>query len=97
MVPDDRVVPLPDGIDLAEADAAGVVAVTAWRALIEYASLEPADYWLIHDGSGGVGHAAIQLGAAMNARVFTTAAPEHERSLYDLGVEIVLNYAGDDL
>ncbi len=52
-IPTDRVVHLPDGADLTEAGGAGVAAVTAWRALIDHADLEPAEYCLVHGGSGG--------------------------------------------
>jgi NADPH:quinone reductase-like Zn-dependent oxidoreductase len=96
-IPTDRVVTLPDGADITEAGAAGVAAVTSWRALIDHASLEPAEYCLIHGGSGGVGHAAVQLGAAVSARVITTAAPDYHDALADLGAETVLDYDREDL
>ncbi|TMT86507.1 NADPH:quinone reductase [Haloterrigena sp. H1] len=96
-IPTDRVVHLPDGADLTEAGGAGVVAVTAWRALIDHAGLEPAEYCLVHGGSGGVGHAAVQIGAAVSARVITTAAEEYHDALADYGAETVLDYGHDDL
>ncbi|MFB6270899.1 MAG: alcohol dehydrogenase catalytic domain-containing protein, partial [Halobacterium sp.] len=69
VVPTDRTVALPDGVDLTEAGAAGVAAVTAWRALVDHGDLDPAEDALIHGGSGGVGHAAVQIAAAVSARV----------------------------
>ncbi|MFC7250812.1 NADPH:quinone reductase [Halomicroarcula sp. GCM10025324] len=96
-VPTDRVVHLPDGADLTEAGAAGVVAGTAWRSLVDHAELDPAEYCLIHGGSGGVGHAAVQIAAAVSARVVTTAAPTYHEALSDLGAETVLDYDRDDL
>ncbi|ADB60864.1 Alcohol dehydrogenase GroES domain protein [Haloterrigena turkmenica DSM 5511] len=96
-VPTDRVVQLPDGADLAEAGAAGVAAVTAWRALVDHAALDPAEYCLVHGGSGGVGHAAVQIADAVSARVITTASDEYHETLEDLGAETVLDYARDDL
>ncbi|MEF8851312.1 MAG: NADPH:quinone reductase [Haloarculaceae archaeon] len=96
-VPTDRVVALPDGADVVEAGAAGVAAVTAWRALIDHADLEPAETCLVHGGSGGVGHAAVQVADAVSARVVTTAAPEYHDRLADLGADVVLDYARDDL
>ncbi len=96
-VPTDRVVHLPDGVDATEAGAAGVVAVTAWRALVDHAGLRPAEYCLIHGGSGGVGHAAVQLGAAVSARVITTAAPAYHDELESLGADTVLDYGREDL
>ena len=96
-VPEDRVVHLPGGADATEAGAAGVVACTAWRALIDHAGLDPAEYCLVHGGSGGVGHAAVQIAAAVSARVVTTAATEYHDVLDDFGAETVLDYARDDL
>jgi len=96
-VPEDRVVALPDGVDLVEAGAAGVVAGTAWRALVDHAGLGPAEFCLIHGGSGGVGHAAVQLAAAVEARVITTAAPEYHDALSEFGAETVLDYGREDL
>jgi len=96
-IPEDRVVALPDGADLTEAGAAGVVAGTAWRALVDHAALDPAEHCLVHGGAGGVGHAAVQLGAAVSARVVTTAAPEYHDALADLGAGTVLDYGREDL
>jgi len=96
-VPTDRVVALPDGADIVEAGAAGVAAVTAWRALIDHADLDPAEACLVHGGSGGVGHAAVQVADAVSARVVTTAAPEYHDRLSDLGADVVLDYGRDDL
>ncbi len=95
--PDDRVVHLPSDVNVAEAGAAGVAAVTAWRALIDHASLAPAEFCLVHGGSGGVGHAAVQIAAAVHARVITTAAPKYHEELSALGAETVLDYSSDTL
>ncbi|OLZ42661.1 zinc-binding dehydrogenase [Natrinema saccharevitans] len=96
-IPTNRVVHLPDGADLIEAGGAGVAAVTAWRALIDHADLEPAEYCLVHGGSGGVGHAAVQIAAAVSARVITTASEEYHDDLTEYGAETVLEYGRDDL
>jgi NADPH2:quinone reductase len=96
-VPSDRIARLPEGVDLVAAGGAGVAAVTAWRALIDHAGLEPAETALIHGGSGGVGHAAVQLAAATGARVVTTAAPEYHDRLESLGADAVVDYGRDDL
>ena len=96
-VPDDRLAHLPDGVDLASAGGAGVAAVTAWRALVDHAGLQVGDRCLVHGGSGGVGHAAVQLAAAAGAQVITTAKPTFHDRLYDLGADAVLDYRRDDL
>ncbi|WP_248896639.1 NADPH:quinone reductase [Haloplanus halobius] len=96
-VPADRLARLPAGVDPVAAGGAGVATVTAWRALIDHAGLEPAESALIHGGSGGVGHAAVQVAAATGAQVVTTAAPEYHDRLEALGADTVLDYARDDL
>ena len=96
-VPSDRLVPVPDGVDLVEAGAAGVAACTAWRALVDHADLGPAETVLVHGGSGGVGHAAVQLAAAVGAAVIATAAPDYHDGVAALGADHVLDYGRDDL
>ncbi len=95
--PSDLLARLPDGIDFREGAAVALVGVTAWRALVHHAGLDPAETCLVHGGSGGVGHVAVQLAAAAGATVVTTASPEYHDRLADLGADAVLDYARDDL
>ena len=96
-VPTDRVVGLPDDAGTTQAGAAGVVACTAWRALVDHANLDPAEYCLVHGGSGGVGHVAVQIAAAVRAQCLTTAAPTYHDEIGALGAETVLDYGREDL
>lgn len=96
-VPEDRLVRLPEGVDIVAAGGAGVVAVTAWRAIVDHADLRVGDRCLIHGGSGGVGHAAVQLAAAAGAQVITTASPQYHDQLTQKGADVVLDYRRDDL
>ena len=96
-VPVDRLAPLPDGADVVQAGALGVVGVTAYRALVDDADLDPAEDLLVHGGSGGVGHVAVQAGAAAGANVVATAAPAYHDAVRALGADTVLDYARDDL
>jgi NADPH:quinone reductase-like Zn-dependent oxidoreductase len=93
----DTVAPLADGVDHTAAGGAPVAAATAWRALIGIAGLDPAERCLIHGGSGGVGHAAVQIAAAVNAHVITTARPDYHDAVSALGADVVLDYGRDDL
>ncbi|UIO99481.1 NADPH:quinone reductase [Halobaculum sp. CBA1158] len=96
-VPDDRFAVLPAGADLVAAGGAGVAAVTAWRALIQHATLRPAETVLIHGGSGGVGHAAVQVAAATGAHTIATAAEGYHDAVRGLGADAVFDYGRDDL
>lgn len=97
VVPTDRLVKLPADVDMVQAGGAGVAAGTAWRALIDHADLDPGEICLIHGGSGGVGHAAVQVAAAVNARVIATAAPQYHDTVTYLGADVVLDYSREDL
>jgi len=97
VAPVDRVSRLPDGVSFAEAAAGALVGVTAWRALVHHAGLEPAEECLVHGGSGGVGHVAVQLGDAVGAAVTTTASERYHDRLRGMGAVRTFDYRRDDL
>jgi NADPH:quinone reductase-like Zn-dependent oxidoreductase len=47
---------------------------------------------LIHGGSGGVGHLAIQIAKAQGAKVIATASAANQNFLKDLGVDQAIDY-----
>lgn len=96
-VPIDRVAKLPEAVSAAVGAGIALVGATAWRALIDHAGLEPGETCLIHGGNGGVGHAAVQLGAAVGAETITTARPEYHDDLRKLGADVVYDYSQNDL
>lgn len=51
----------PKALSMEDAASIPLVALTAWQALVEKASLKKGQKVLIHAGSGGVGTVAIQL------------------------------------
>lgn len=51
----------PKSLSFGEAASLPLVAITAWEALIDRASIKPNDNVLVHGGTGGVGHIGIQL------------------------------------
>jgi NADPH2:quinone reductase len=88
---------LPGGVDFETGAASALVGVTAWQTLVEACGLRPADTCLIHGGSGGVGHVAVQLAASAGATVTTTASSEYHDRLREFGADTVLDYRRDDL
>lgn len=96
-VPTDRLAALPDTVDFATGAAVGLVGVTAWQSLVAACDLDPGERVLIHGGSGGVGHVAVQLAAATGGQVTTTASPAYHEELQRLGADTVLDYSRDDL
>jgi NADPH2:quinone reductase len=97
LAPVDRIARLPRSISFAEGAAGALVGVTAWRALIDHAGLDPAESCLVHGGSGGVGHVAVQLGNAVGATVLTTASETYHDRLRSLGAASVFDYRREDL
>lgn len=94
----ERLAPLPDDVTFAEGAAIGVVGVTAWLALVEYARVAPDDVVFVHGGSGGVGHVAVQLARLAGGRVVATAGSERARErVREFGAGVVIDYDHADL
>lgn len=72
-VSDDRVHPIGPGVDAAVAAGMFITYQTAHLALHRRARLRAGETLLVHGAAGGVGSAAVQLGAAAGARVVATA------------------------
>ena len=68
-VPTERTIPIPDGIGVEAAAASVVNFHTALFALRRRARLEAGELLLVLGAAGGLGAAAIQIGAALGARV----------------------------
>ncbi|ADD07330.1 NADPH:quinone reductase (plasmid) [Natrialba magadii ATCC 43099] len=96
-VPTDLLAPLPDDVSFKEGAAVALVGVTAWRALLHHAGLEPVETAFIHGGNGGVGHVAVGLADTLGSTPVTTARPSHHEMVSELGAETVLDYTRDDL
>ena len=83
----------PKNLSFAEAVALPVASITAWEALVKRANIQAGDEILIHGGTGGVGHAAIQLAKWLGAKVYTTVStPEKAQIAKELGADVVINY-----
>ena len=96
-VPAGQLMPVPDGVPLAVAAALPEVACTVWSNVFMVAHLQPGETLLVHGGAGGVGTFAIQLAAALGARVFTTAGSEEKLELCrKLGAERAISYRDED-
>ncbi|SFS92044.1 quinone oxidoreductase family protein [Halostagnicola kamekurae] len=97
IVPTDLLSPLPKEVSFKEGAAIALVGVTAWRAFINHADIEPGETVLIHGGNGGVGHIAIQIASLMGASVVATARPKHYSTIREFGADFAFDYTRDDL
>ena len=82
----------PSSITYEEAAAVPAAGSTAWQALVDAAKLGAGQTVLIHGGSGGVGHFAIQIAKARGARVIATASTANQEFLKKLGVDQAIDY-----
>jgi threonine dehydrogenase-like Zn-dependent dehydrogenase len=65
---------------------------TAWQGLFRHGGLKPGQSVLIHGGSGGVGHFAVQFAKAKEARVFPTVSTDNVDFAHSLGADVVIDY-----
>ena len=92
--------PMNDGLDPITAAALGVAHRTALHSLRSVARLEPGERLLVLGAGGGVGLAAVQLGAALGAEVVAVASSDAKlAAATEHGAGTVINHRAveDDL
>jgi NADPH:quinone reductase-like Zn-dependent oxidoreductase len=82
----------PNSLHHIRAAAVPLAALTAWQSLFDTAQLQPGQRVLIHAGSGGVGHFAVQLAKWKGVYVFATASTRNQDLLRELGVDEPIDY-----
>ena len=82
----------PKSLHHVRAAAVPLATLTAWQALFDAAQLEPGQRVLIHAGSGGVGHVAVQLAKWKGAHVLATASTKNQELLRGLGADEPIDY-----
>ena len=86
-----EVAPKPERLSHVEAAATALAPLTALRAFEEM-DLQAGQTVLIHAGSGGVGHFAVQLAKARGARVIATTSEKNRDFVLGLGADEVIDY-----
>jgi NADPH:quinone reductase-like Zn-dependent oxidoreductase len=89
---EDAVAVKPAGLDHIHATAIPLAGLTAWQGLFRHGRLKAGQSVLIHGGSGGVGHFAIQFAKAKGARVLTTVSTGNMKFARELGADVVIDY-----
>lgn len=96
-VPATQVLPVPKGVSLVDAAALPEVVCTVWSNVFMTAGLQQGETVLLHGGSSGIGTMAIQLAAAVGARVAVTAGSQAKLdACRELGADILINYKDED-
>jgi NADPH:quinone reductase-like Zn-dependent oxidoreductase len=89
-------VPVPDGVDPADAETLVVNGVTAWRMLHRSAKVREGQTIVVLGANGGVGSTLVQLARRAGIRVIGTASARHHDRLRALGVT-PLDYRDEDV
>ena len=98
LVPENRLIPVPDGMDDHTAAAFSMVYGTSYHALKQRANIQPGETLLVLGASGGVGLAAVEIGKAMGAKVIACASSDEKLEVArEAGADDLINYADEDL
>jgi len=95
-VPERHVALMPARLLFEEAAAIPCAALTAHQALTR-AALAPGATLVVLNGSGGVGHFALQLARAAGARSLATTGPRNQEFVLSQGAEAGIDYTRDAL
>jgi NADPH2:quinone reductase len=91
-------VPVPPRVDLIAASAFLYAYGTSQHALVDRGRLQPGETLLVLGAAGGVGLAAVELGAQMGATVIAAASTEEKLELCRKhGASMTINYETEDL
>jgi NADPH:quinone reductase-like Zn-dependent oxidoreductase len=89
--------PVPDALDWPQAGGFAEVFTTAHDALFTQGELKPGERLLIHGAAGGVGTAAVQLGATAGAHVTASVRnADHHDAVAKLGAHAVVGPDDED-
>src|SRR6185503_3893458 len=88
----------PDSMPFDDAAAFIMTYGTSWHALKDRAALQPGETLLVLGAAGGVGLSAVELGAAMGAKVIAAASSDEKLVVCrKFGAAETVNYSEVDL
>ena len=98
VVPVERIVPIPKGMDLDVAAGFAIAYGTAHGALAWEGRLQPGERLLVLGAAGGVGLTAVEVGKAMGAEVIACAGGEEKLAIAKKhGADYLIDYRNEDL
>jgi NADPH2:quinone reductase len=97
-VPEVSVVRLPDNVSFETGAATLLTYLTTYHALVDRAALRAGETLLVLGAAGGVGTAAVELGALLGARVIAAASSEDKLAFCRAhGASDGVDYSKEDL
>ena len=93
-----QAVPVPESMDLETAAAFAFTYATSFHALVDRGRIAAGERLLVLGAAGGVGLAAVEIGAALGAHVIAAASTEEKLDLcVEHGAKGRINYSTEDL
>lgn len=86
----------PKSLSMREAAALPLVGITAYEGL-QRANVHAGQKVLVHGGTGGVGHVAVQLAKHFAADVFTTISSENQAEIVEQYGATAINYRNESV
>jgi putative PIG3 family NAD(P)H quinone oxidoreductase len=97
VTPAGQALPIPPGLDMAQAAGLPEVWFTVWANLVELAGLGAGERLLVHGGSSGIGLAALQLARELGAEaVVTVGSQAKARFCVAYGARAAIEYRHED-
>jgi NADPH:quinone reductase-like Zn-dependent oxidoreductase len=94
-LPQSELIPVPSGLDAAEAVSLVLNYITAYQMLHRSAKVKPGQRVLIHGAAGGVGSALLQLGRLAGLEMYGTCSSRGASAVSELG-GITIDYQHQD-
>jgi NADPH2:quinone reductase len=94
-LPQHELVPVPSGLDAAEAVALVLNYITAYQMMYRSAKVQPGQRVLIHGAAGGVGTALLQLGRLAGLQMYGTCSPSGTATVTAMGA-VPIDYKHQD-
>jgi len=97
VAPATNLLPIPEDIDVADAAATALTAMTAYRMIKTRAAIRPGEVVLVTGSGGGVGTMATQIANHLGGTVIALTSSQKKMELAKkLGATKVINYKEDD-
>lgn len=95
--PASHALPIPAGLDMAQAAALPETWFTVWANLVDLGRLKKGERLLVHGGASGIGLTAIQLARHLGVECFVTVgSAEKARFCRDFGADHAIEYRAVD-
>ncbi len=94
-MPATELVPVPDGVDPAEAVCVVINYLTAHMVMHRVAKVQPGERILVHGAAGGVGSALLDLGKLVGLEMYGTASRHNHEIVASYGA-IPIDYRAED-